>query len=76
MNFLKNRIIFNSRDKLSPVYNMAYSGLKKMLILTILYPHKSVSVNVFLVILFWTPYFLINLMAVFMLWCCLGKRYA
>ena len=30
MNFLRNRIIFNSRDKLSPVYHMASSGLKKM----------------------------------------------
>ena len=46
MNFLQNRIIFNSRDKLLPVYNMASSGLKKMLILTILYTHKSVSVDV------------------------------
>ena len=45
MNFLKNRRISNSRDKLAPVYNMASSGLKKMLILTILYTHKGVSEN-------------------------------
>ena len=30
MNFLKNRTISNSRDKLSPVHNMASLGLKKM----------------------------------------------
>ena len=28
MNFLNNRRIFDSRDKLLPVYNMASSGLK------------------------------------------------
>ena len=43
MNFLKNRTISHSRDKLLPVYNMASSGVKKVLILTILYTHKGVS---------------------------------
>ena len=76
MNFLKNRTFINSRDKLLPVYNRASSGLKKTLVLIILYMHKSVSVNVCPVILFWTPYFLIILMAVFMSCYCIGKRYA
>ena len=47
----------NSRDKLLPVYNMASSGLEKMLILTILYTHKGVSENVCPVISLWTSYF-------------------
>ena len=34
------------RDKLLPVYNIASSDLKKMLIFIILCTHKSVSVNV------------------------------
>ena len=56
MNFLKNRTIFNSRDKLSPV--LQHSFLRsEMLILTILYTHERVSVNLCPVILFWTPYF-------------------
>ena len=41
--FSQNRTKFNLEDKLSPVYNMASSGLKKMLDLIILYTHKSVS---------------------------------
>ena len=61
MNFLNNKTIFNSRERLLPVYNMASSGLKKMLILTILYTQKSVSENVCPVILFWTPNFFDNL---------------
>ena len=51
-NFLNNRTIFDSRDKLSPVYNMASSDLKKILILTILCTHKGVSENVWPVILY------------------------
>ena len=49
--FLKNRTNFNLEDKLSPVYNMASSGLKKMLDFVILYTHKNVSENVCPVIL-------------------------
>ena len=44
--FFKNRRILDLEDKLSPVYNMASSGLKKMLVLIILYTHKSVSEDV------------------------------
>ena len=76
MNFLQTKTIFNSRDKLSPVYNMASSGLKKMLILTISYTYKNVSVNVCPIVLYWTPYFLIILMAVFMSGYRIGKKYA
>ena len=47
-----SRTIFDSRDKLLQVYNMASSGLMKMLILTILYTHKGVSENVCPVILY------------------------
>ena len=50
--FLKNRTIFDLEDKLSPVYNMASSGLKKWLDFIILYTLKSVSENVCPVILF------------------------
>ena len=57
MNFLKNRTISDSRDKLLPVYNTASSGLKKMLVLMILYTHKSVSVNVCPVIFLDTIFF-------------------
>ena len=53
--FLQNRTKFDLEDKLSPVYNMASSGLNKMLGFIILYPHKSVLENVCPVILFWTP---------------------
>ena len=80
-NFVKNRTIFNSRDKLLPVYNMASSGLTEMLILTILFTHKCVSENVCPVILLWTTYFLIILMAVFYVMLlyrqmvCLGRCY-
>ena len=72
MNFLNNRITFDSRDKLSPVYNMVSSGLKKMLILTILYTHKGVSENVCPVICMDTI-FLIILMAVFISHYCIDK---
>ena len=41
--FLKNRTNFDLVDKLSPVSNMASSGLKKMLDFIILYIPKSVS---------------------------------
>ena len=44
--------VFDSVDKLLQVSNMASSGLKKMLDLLILYTLKSVSENVYLVILF------------------------
>ena len=50
--FPKNRTNFDLEDKLSPVSNMASSGLKKMLDFIILYTLKSVSENVFPVILF------------------------
>ena len=46
------RTNFNSVDKLLPVSNMASSGLKKMLDHIILYTLKSVSENVYLIILF------------------------
>ena len=46
--FFKNRTIFDLEDKLLPVSNMASSGLKKMLVLTILYTHKLVSEKVVL----------------------------
>ena len=52
--FIQNRTDLNLEDKLLSVYNMASSGLKKMLDLIILYTHKSVSENVCPVILFWT----------------------
>ena len=41
--FCKTELNFDLEDKLSPVYNMASSGLKKMLDFIILYTHKSVS---------------------------------
>ena len=50
--FLKNRTNFDFEDKLLAVSNMASSGLKKMLDFIILYTLKSVSENVYLVILF------------------------
>ena len=49
--FLKNRTNFDLEDKLSPVSNMASSGLKKMLDFIILYTLKSVSENIYPVIL-------------------------
>ena len=49
--FLKNRTNFDLEDKLLPVSNMASSGLKKMLDFIILYTLKSVSENVYPVIL-------------------------
>ena len=41
--FLKNRTNFDLEDKLLPVSNMAFSGLKKMSDFIILYTLKSVS---------------------------------
>ena len=49
---LKNRTKFDFEDKLLPVSNMASSGLKKMLDFIILYTLKSISENVYPVILF------------------------
>ena len=73
MNFLNNRTIFNSRDKLLLVYNMASSlGLKKMLILTILHTHKGVSENVCPVLLYGQHIFII-LIAVFISCYCIGN---
>ena len=46
--FLKNRTNFDLVDKLSPVSNMASSGLKKMLDFIILYTPKGVSENIYL----------------------------
>ena len=40
--FLKNRTNCDLEDKLSPVYNMASSGLKKILDCIILYTHKCI----------------------------------
>ena len=48
----QNRNNFDIRDKLLPVYNMASSGLMKMLILIILYTQEGVSLNVCSVFLF------------------------
>ena len=53
--FLKNRTNFDLEDKLLPVSNMASSGLKKMLDFIILYTLKSISKNVYPVILFFDP---------------------
>ena len=50
--FLKNETNFDLEDKLSPVYNMASSGLKKMLDFIILHTLKSVSEYMCPVILF------------------------
>ena len=46
LEFLQNRTKFFSKGtSFCQFYNMASSGLKKMLILIILYTHESVSVN-------------------------------
>ena len=50
--FLQNRTNVDLEDKLLPVYNVASSGLKKMLDFIILYTLKSVSENGCPVILF------------------------
>ena len=74
MNFLNNRTIFDSIHKILPVYNIASSGLKKMLILTILYTHEGVSENVCPVILYGHHIYLIILMAVFISCYCIGNN--
>ena len=53
LGILKNRTnYFSNETSICQFSNMASSGLKKMFILTILYTHKSVSVNMFLIICF------------------------
>ena len=54
LKFFKNRTKFFSREtSFCQFSNMASSGLKKMLILIILYTHKSVSVNMWFTHIYW-----------------------
>ena len=59
--FLQNRIIFDSVDKLSPVSNMAYSCLKKMLDTIILYTLKVYQKMFFYIILLLPNLIIINI---------------
>ena len=71
---LKNRTKYFSRQtSFCQFSNMASSGLKKIFILTILYTHRSVSVNICLIIFFLIFSFLMaDVMPYYRLMLCFG----